>query len=145
MLRVYTEEVWCEAEFFLIATLDSAWSFSADQNGSYITLFSSQQRRKQAKLACLENEYSIFLLFMTLPTQFTNVFPFNGAKNACWYFVTSTSDIGSFSLVPVTASEMPRIGANNASTLHIAIAGKQTVMNHESFHKRTESLVQHFT
>jgi hypothetical protein len=43
------------------------------------------------------------------------------------------------------ASEMPGIGANNASTLHIAITGKQTVMNHESFRKRTESLVQHFT
>jgi len=82
---------------------------------------------------------------MTLPTQLTNVFPCNSAKNACWYFVTSTSDTWSFSLVPVTASEMPGIGANNASTLHIAITGKQTVMNHESFRKLTETLMQHFT
>ena len=37
------------------------------------------------------------------------------------------------------------IGANNASTFHIAITENQTIMNHESFRKRTESLVQHFT
>ena len=65
-------------------------------------------------------------------------------KNACWYFVTSTSEIGSFSLVPVKASEMSGIGANNASTFHIAITGNQTIMNHESFRKQTESPVQHF-
>ena len=56
----------------------------------------------------------------------------------------STSDIGSFSLIPVTASEMPDIGANNASTFHIAITGNQTIMNHELFRKWTESPVQHF-
>jgi hypothetical protein len=30
----------------------------------------------------------------------------------CWYFVTSTSEIGSFNLVSVKASEMPGIDAN---------------------------------
>ena len=64
---------------------------------------------------------------------------------AFWYFVTSTSDTGSFSLVPVIASEMHGIAANNASTFHIAITGNQTIMNHESFHKLMESPVHHFT
>ena len=66
-------------------------------------------------------------------------------KNACWYFVTCTSDTMSFSLVPVIASEMPNIDANNASTFHIATTWNQTIMNHESFRKRKESPVQHFT
>jgi len=48
-------------------------------------------------------------------------------------------------MIPVTASEMPGTGANNASTFHIAITGNQDIMNHESFRKRTESPVQHFT
>ena len=74
MPRVYVEEVRHEAELFLRATPDSVCSFAGDQNRSYTTLFSSQQRRKQAKLACLVNEYSIFL-FMTLPTQLTYAFP----------------------------------------------------------------------
>ena len=63
----------------------------------------------------------------------------------CLYFVTSTSDTGLFSLVLVKASEMSGIGANNASTFHIAITGNQTIMNHELFCKQTESPVQHFT
>ena len=41
------------------------------------------------------------------PTQLTYAFPGNGAKNACWYFVMSTSETGSFSLISVKASEMP--------------------------------------
>ena len=144
MPRVYAKEVRHTAELFWRATLDSAWSFVADQNRSNTTLFSSQQRRKQAKLACLANEYSIFLLFMTLHKQLTYAFPGNGAKNTCWYFVTSTSDTGSFSLVPVMASEMHGIGTDNASTFHILITGNQTIMNHESFRKRMESPVEHY-
>jgi hypothetical protein len=64
--------------------------------------FHQKQRRKQAKLACFVNEYSIFL-FMTLPTQLTYAFPGNDAKNACWYFVMSTSETWLFSLVSVKA------------------------------------------
>jgi hypothetical protein len=56
----------------------------------------------------------------------TYAFPGNNAKNACWYFVKSTSDTGSFSLVLVMASEMPTIGANNASTFDIEITENQT-------------------
>ena len=75
----------------------------------------------------------------------TSEIPGNGAKNACWYFVASTSEIGSFSLVPVKALELLVIGANNASTFHIAITENHTIMNHESFCKRTESPMQYFT
>ena len=56
----------------------------------------------------------------------------------CWYFVTSTSDTRLFGMIPVTASEMPGTGANNASTFHIAITGNQDIMNHELFRKRME-------
>ena len=56
----------------------------------------------------------------------------------CWYFVTSTSDTRLFSMIPVTASEMPGIGANNNSTFHITTTGNQAIMNHESFSNRTE-------
>ena len=46
------------------------------------------------------------------PTQLTYAFPGNGAKNFCWYFVTSTSKRWSFSPVPVKPLGMPDIGAN---------------------------------
>jgi hypothetical protein len=49
---------------------------------------------------------------MTLPTQLTHAFPGNDIKNACLYFVTSTSETWSFSLVLVKASEMPGISTN---------------------------------
>jgi len=75
----------------------------------------------------------------------TYAFPGNSAKHACWYFVTSTSDTGSFSPVLGMASEMPAISANNVLAFHIAITKNQTIMNHESSRKRTESPVQHFT
>ena len=65
-------------------------------------------------------------------------------QNACWYFVASTSDTRTFSMIPVTASEIPGIGANNASTFHIAITRNQAIVNYELFRKRTESPVQHF-
>ena len=51
----------------------------------------------------------------------------------CWYFVTSTSDTMSFSLILVTTSEMPGTGANNASTFHIAIVGNKAIMNMNHF------------
>jgi len=105
MPRVYAEEVRHEVELFLTTTLDSGWSFAANKNRSYTTLFSSQQRRKQGQVSLFSKWISIFLLFVTLPTQLTYAFPGNDTKNACWYFVTSNSDIGSFSLVPVMASE----------------------------------------
>ena len=63
----------------------------------------------------------------------------------CWYFVKSNSETESFSLVLVKASKIHGIGANNASTFHIAITENQTIMNHESFRKQIESPMQHFT
>ena len=59
-------------------------------------------------------------------------------RHPYWYFVMSTSDTRSFSMIPVTTSEMTSIGANNASTFHIAITGNQAILNRESFHKRIE-------
>ena len=59
-------------------------------------------------------------------------------RHPYWYFVTSTSDTRSFSMIPVTTSEMTSIGANNALTFHISITGKQAIMNHESLRKRTK-------
>ena len=47
-------------------------------------------------------------------------------------------------MIPVIASEMPGIGANNASTFHIAITGNQAIVNYELFRERTETPVQHF-
>ena len=56
----------------------------------------------------------------------------------CWYFVTSTSDTRLSSMIPITASEMPDIRANNALTFVRAITGNQDIMNHELFRKRME-------
>jgi hypothetical protein len=41
-------------------------------------------------------------------------------------------------MIHVMTSQMPSIGANNASTFHIAIIGNQAIMKDESFRKRTK-------
>ena len=81
-------------------------------------------KEKTSQVSLFSKWISIYLLFMTLPIQLTYAFLGNGAKNNCFYFITSTSDTRLFSMIPITASEMPDIGINNVSTFHIAITGK---------------------
>src|SRR6185312_554088 len=74
--RVRSEEVRYEVELFSKVTLDQNESFAADQNRSYTTLFSYQQRQEnKAKFACLASEYQFRFCSQLLSIYFTLCLP----------------------------------------------------------------------
>ena len=73
---VRSKEVRYEVELFSKVTLDRNESFAADQNRSYTTLFSNQQRQEnKAKLACLASEYQFRFCSQLLSIYFTLCLP----------------------------------------------------------------------
>ena len=83
-------------------------------------------KEKTSQVGLFSKWISHFPFVHALPTQLTYAHPGNGTKNACWYFITSTSETGLFSLVPVKLQKCPASAPTNASTFYIAITDNQT-------------------